>query len=191
MKDHYSLLAPYYNRLSNLAFGDQLMWSKTCFLENLGAKKTLIIGGGAGLDYLPFQKNLTGEYWEISYAMLSQAKRNLSESKLTFHLGLFQAEKGEIFDEVWLPFVLDTMRDEEIISLLREIRQSVKPEARIYLADFFEPKQKYQRLLTWGMIAVFKLLTQHKRANIPDYEEILRSENWTKTSEKEFMNGWV
>ncbi|WP_339703744.1 class I SAM-dependent methyltransferase [Algoriphagus aquimarinus] len=191
MKDHYSFLAPFYNRLTKLVFGDQLMLAKTNFAENLSRKRILIIGGGDGLDYQEFQDQLSGEYWEISQAMLSKAKINLAESDLIFHLGFFQAEKGKLFDEVWLHFVLDTMKDEEIVSLLKEIRKSIKPDGRIYLVDFFAPINLYQQFLNRSMITFFRIVTKHKRASIPDYERIFLANNWKRNSEKEFLKGWV
>ena len=191
MKDHYSFLAPFYNLLTKLVFGEQLMLAKTHFVEGLLSKKILIIGGGDGLDYQNFQAQLSGEYWEISQAMLSKAKVNLAESDLTFHLGFFQAEKGKLFDEVWLHFVLDTMLDEEIEGLLGEIRKSIIPEGRIYLADFFAPKNLYQQFLNRSMITFFRIVTKHKRASIPDYERIFLANNWNRNAEKEFLKGWV
>ncbi|SFA91377.1 Ubiquinone/menaquinone biosynthesis C-methylase UbiE [Algoriphagus aquimarinus] len=191
VKDHYSFLAPFYNHLTKLVFGDQLMLAKAHFVEELSSKKILIIGGGDGLDYLGFQAQLSGEYWEISHAMLSKAKVNLVKSSLTYHLDFFQAEKGKLFDEVWLHFVLDTMKDEEIHSLLGEIRKSIKPAGRIYLSDFFAPKNFYQRFMHRSMITFFRLVTKHKRASIPDYEKIFLANNWKKNSEKKFLKGWV
>lgn len=191
MKDHYSFLAPSYNRLTKLVFGDQLMQAKTCFMDNLPEKRHLIIGGGDGFDYKNFQSELSGEYWDISNAMLSKAKVNLAKSSLTFHLDFFQAQKGRLFDEVWLHFVLDTLEDEEIVCLLEEIRKCIKPEGRIYLADFFAPKNSYQRFVNKSMITFFRIVVNHKRATIPDYEGIFRRQNWKKNSEKEFLKGWV
>ncbi|PZX53200.1 class I SAM-dependent methyltransferase [Algoriphagus chordae] len=191
MKDHYSFLAPFYNQLSKLIFDDQLMQAKTYFVEDLSNKKILIIGGGDGLDYQSFQAQLSGEYWEISKAMLSKAKSNLGESGLSFHLGYYQVEKEGFFDEVWLHFVLDTMRDEEIANLLGEISKSITPGGRIYLADFFAPQNTFQRIMHRSMITFFRIITQHKRASIPDYEEILVADNWKKSSEKEYVKAWV
>ena len=191
MKDHYSFLAPFYNRLSKLVFGDQLMLAKTCFAKNLPEKRILIIGGGDGLDYQKLQKQLAGEYWEISKAMLTKAKSNLPESKLIFHLDFYHAEKGKVFDEVWLQFVLDTMGDEEIVSLLKEIRKSLTSEGVIYLADFFVTQTSYHRILNRIMITFFRIVTKHKRANLPDYEEFLGTEKYKKISEKKFLKGWV
>src|SRR5690606_36801874 len=133
------------------------MLSKWHFLENIAGKKVLISGGGDGLDYQSFRNNLSGEYWEISRSMLRKAEVNLKESGLSFHLGYFQAEKEKEFDEVWLHFVLDTMSDKEIESLLREIRICLKAEGTIYLADFFTPQNFYQRFKQGSMISFFRL----------------------------------
>ncbi|WP_425636330.1 class I SAM-dependent methyltransferase [Algoriphagus yeomjeoni] len=191
MKDNYSFLTPFYNPLTKLIFGEQLMLAKRCFVSNLTGKKILIIGGGDGLDYQVLQENLSGEYWEISQSMLNRAKVNLGKSDLSFHLDFFQAKEGKVFDEVWLHFVLDTMLDKEIESLLGEIRKSLKPEGKIYLADFFAPKNNRHRFIHQAMISFFRLVTKHKRANLPDYEQLLQSNDWEKTIDKEFLKGWV
>lgn len=191
MKDHYSLLASFYNHLTKLVFGYQLKWAKNCFVQNLPRKRILIIGGGDGFDYKELQHQLSGEFWEISQSMLRLAEINLYNSQLNFQLGDFQAEEGNLFDEIWLHFVLDTMNDEEIVSLLREIKKSIQPEGRIYVADFFTPKDGFQRLVNRIMISFFRIVTNHKRVNLPDYEQLLQSNDWEKTMEEEFLKGWV
>ncbi|WP_192348055.1 hypothetical protein [Algoriphagus sp. Y33] len=191
MKDHYSLLAPYYNSLTKLVFGNELKHAKSHFAENISNKKILIIGGGDGLDYRDFQDQLAGDYWEISGSMLNRAKVNLAESKLTFCLGYFQAKPHKLYDEIWLHFVLDTMQDDEITVLLQEIKKSLTAEGRIHIADFFEPKNAYQRFLNKGMITFFRIAANHRRTGIPDYEQLLFAEHWQKSSEKEFVGGWV
>jgi hypothetical protein len=143
-----------------LVFGSNLKKLKTVFLEDSSQKKILIIGGGDGLDYVDFQSDLIGEYWELSDAMLRKAKKNLSESKLEFHLGHFKANLKNQFDEVWLHFVLDTMSDDEIISLLIEIRKGITPAGRIYLVDFFKTQNLFQRFLTQIIITFFRLVAK-------------------------------
>lgn len=191
MKDYYSFLAPIYNSLTKLVFGDQLMLAKTCFVDRLATKKILIIGGGDGKDYKPFQEDLHGEYWELSSAMLHLAQRHLVKSQLVYHLGAYHSSAGRFFDEVWLHFVLDTMTDGEIACLMNQIRASLNPGGRVCLVDFFEPKPTRQKFLNWSMISFFRLAVKHKRKNLPKYEHILLAENWKKSAQKEFLGGWV
>lgn len=191
MKDDYGFIAPFYNLLAKMIFGNKLLEAKNCFVSEVEDKKILIIGGGDGIDHRGISKNLTGQFWEHSQGMLDLAKENLLESDLSFHLGEFRRDEKILFDEVWLHFVLDTMRDEEIASLLGEIRKSLTLEGKIYLADFFAPKSINQKILQGSMITFFRLMANHKRANLPDYEEFLLTENWEKISEKQFVDGWV
>lgn len=191
MKDDYSFIAPFYYQLAKLVFGNQLTEAKTCFSSSLEGKKILIIGGGVGLDYQPFQTQLTGEYWELSKSMLSKAKVNLKKSQLEFHLGYYEFQDGNQFDEVWLHFVLDTMTDEELDIFLDEIKKCITPTGQLYLADFFEPKTKFQQVLHKAMIQFFRWVTSHRRKNIPDYEKFFIEKGWKKTSEKGFLKGWV
>lgn len=111
----------------------------------MNTKKILIIGGGDGLDYKDFQSDLAGEYWELSEVMLRKATKNPLHCKLEFHFGHFEVDLINQFDETWLHFVLDTMRDDEIRSLLTEIRKGITPAGKIYLVDFFKNQNLYQQ----------------------------------------------
>ncbi len=191
MKDDYSFIAPFYNRLAKLTFGRKLWEAKNCFVSEVEGKKILLIGGGDGLDYLGKSKNLTGQYWEKSQGMLDLAKENLSESDLSFHLGEFRSEEKIFFDEVWLHFVLDTMNDHEISDLLNELAKVLKSNGSVYFADFFKPKSLWQKGIHQMMIQFFRVFAAHKRKNIPDYEKIFLQNNWKKSEEKSLMKGWV
>ncbi|MEB2776120.1 class I SAM-dependent methyltransferase [Algoriphagus sp. D3-2-R+10] len=191
MKDHYSLLAPFYNPLVRLVFGDQLQFSKTCFLRRDRLSNTLIIGGGDGRDYQAFQRDIQGEYWEISEAMMKRARQNLNGSNLDFKLGYFRYQPQVDFGEILLHFVLDTMSDGQIKSLLMEVKKCMKPESRIYFADFFAPKKLSQKILNYSMISFFRIVVGHIRPSLPKYEDIFLECGFRKTSERSFLDGWV
>lgn len=157
----------------------------------MNTKKILIIGGGDGLDYKDFQSDLAGEYWELSEVMLRKATKNPLHCKLEFHFGHFEVDLINQFDETWLHFVLDTMRDDEIRSLLTEIRKGITPAGKIYLVDFFKTQNLYQQFLSQIMIAFFKIIANHKRTTIPTYERILMTECRVLCAEKCFKGKWV
>jgi len=191
VKDRYSLVAPYYDFLAKLVFGNDLKDLKTCFVKNLAQHKILIIGGGDGLDYQNFQSDLTGEYWELSESMLRKAKKNLGQSQLTFHLGKFKANPANQFDEIWLHFVLDTFSDEEIAPFLAEIKKSFRQNSKIYLVDFFKPQSSVHRVIHATMLAFFRILTQHQRKDVPDYDFAFRKAGFQKLDEKKKRKGWI
>lgn len=189
MKDQYSLLAPWYSSLVRLIFGEKLKVSKLYFLENTDSKRVLVIGGGDGLDYRVIASEISGEYWELSNSMQKKARRNLKLSQLDFHLGSFKAR--EKFDEVWLHFLIDTMTDEAIGSLLEEIKSVLVADGRIVFADFFHPKSRRQRLLNQVIITFFRIVVGHHREDLPDYEKFFSKIDFVKTDEQLFMEGWV
>jgi SAM-dependent methyltransferase len=173
----------------SFVFGQKLKVSKLCFLENTKSKRVLIIGGGDGLDYAEIAPDISGEYWELSSSMLKTAKKNLHSSQLKFHVGEFKP--GEKFDEVWLHFVLDTMTDEAIGSLLEQIKLVLEIDGRILLADFFHPKSFWHRILTNAMIIFFQAVVRHPRNDLPKYEILFSKKVFLKTDERLFMGGWV
>lgn len=190
MKDRYSLFTPYYSFLANLIFGQRLFKAKRYFVHEVSSKNILIIGGGDGTDYRDLSEQLTGEYWELSDSMLAKAKNNLASSKLLFQLGDFCAKEKQ-YDEVWLHFVLDTIPDQELEKLMREIKKALKPEGLINFVDFFPPKKRLHRVLQFLQITYFKLVAKHRRNDLPDYEKLFNSFNFLKNKEKSWMHSWV
>lgn len=187
--DAYRLIAPLYSRLSRFVFGDRLKESKTIFLRDLPAKKILIIGGGDGSDYEEMQKEIQGEFWELSFSMLDQARENLKKSGLSFHLGNFKSDQK--FDVICLPFVLDTMPDEEMESFLDSFKKNLKPDGQVFISDFFEPVSFRQKLLHQLMISFFRFATGHRRKDVPDYELAFESAGFKLSQEKKLLKGWV
>jgi SAM-dependent methyltransferase len=191
VKDRYSFIAPFYSLLARMVFGTSQKEVKIAFAENLVLKKVLIIGGGDGLDYQGFAGQARGEFWELSEAMLTKAKKNLSESKLEFHLGHFEADFENKFDEVWLHFVLDTFTDFEFEKFLFELKSALKPESILYIADFFEPQSWNQRVIQFVMMQFFRVFTAHPRIDLPEYEQFLKQSGFKKFDELKKRKGWI
>ncbi|MDF2158793.1 class I SAM-dependent methyltransferase [Algoriphagus sp. CAU 1675] len=189
MKDAYRYLAWIYTPLSKLVFGKKLQEAKTCFLTDFSGKKMLILGGGDGFDYKPMQKQLQGDFWEISTSMLERAKRNLPTSSLNFHLGKFESE--ESYNLILLPFVLDTLRDDDLEALLFKLNGNLKKGGRIFLSDFFGPKHFHQKIMQKLMIGFFRLLTSHPRKDLPDYKSYLNPLGFSLIEEKIWSDGWI
>lgn len=187
--DAYRWIAPFYSRLSKLVFGDRLKESKTIFLRDLSAKKILIIGGGDGSDYEEIQKEIQGEFWELSVSMLDQARENLEKSRFSFHLGKFKSDQK--FDLICLPFVLDTMPDEELESFLCSFKKNLNPDGKVFMSDFFEQLSFRQKLLHQLMISFFRFVTGHRRNDLPDYELAFQKAGFKLSQEEKLMKGWL
>lgn len=191
VKDFYSFVAPFYSGLAKCVFGGSLAQAKWVFVEISDQKSYLIIGGGDGQDYRGFGKDLKGEYWELSSSMLKRSRSNLKESRLSFHLGDFRDSESENFDEVWLHFVLDTLKDEEFPDFLEAIKGKMNVNGKVVLADFYPPQTVSQKLTQKLMFIFFRLFTRHQRNDLPDYEVFLVKCGFELVIEKKFEKGWV
>ncbi len=191
MKDPYSFVAPFYSVLSRTVFGYRLRAAKTVYACDLDQKRILILGGGDGLDYVHFASNLGGEYWETSSSMIQRARKNLVNSKLSFHLGHFSGNSENTFDEVWLHFVLDTISDAELPDFMSEIKISLKPKGRVFLADFFVTGNFFQRVIQEVMLLFFRITTKHSRKDLPDYEYFFKNAGFEKVEESCWNSNWI
>jgi ubiquinone/menaquinone biosynthesis C-methylase UbiE len=158
-------------------------------LKDLSPKKVLFIGGGDGSDYLEKQNEIQGEFWELSDSMLNRARKNLEKSGLSFHLGNFRSNQQ--FDLICLPFVLDTLPDQELDSFLFSFKKNLKPGGQVFLSDFFEPITFLQKILHQLMMSFFRFATGHRRKDVPDYESAFGKAGFKLSQEKKLLKGWV
>ncbi|WP_297336247.1 methyltransferase domain-containing protein [Algoriphagus sp.] len=192
MQDRYRLLAPFYSKLSRLVFGAKIEKATTCFQSKIPNKSLIIIGGGDGQHFVPIQQELSGEYWELSASMLQQAQRNLSQSELSFHLGGFgRSSNSKKYPLVFLPFVLDTLTDSEILELLEQVKYRLSPEGEVMISDFYPTKNRMQLFIQWIMIAFFRLFAHHSRVDLPDIEKLMSDAGFELLQEMSWEKGWI
>lgn len=189
MSDNYGFLAPFYQLLSRAVFGRKILEANQAFLtENLGQKQ-IIIGGGDGVAYQKYEKQLEGYYFEKSAKMLQLAQKNLKNSRLKFVHGEFSGEKkGDCF---FLPFLLDSLTDQEISDLMERIKKCLSPRGKLVISDFFEPKSPSQRFLLKVMLWFFRLVTQHPRNDLPNYPFFFQKAGFSLVEEKTWEKGWI
>jgi len=189
MSDTYGFLAPIYQPLSTLVFGEDLVAANSVFSTFSRGKHSLIIGGGDGVAYRDWDRDFSGEYWDTSLKMAELAKQNLRRSKVRVSCGSWPGA-GE-FDVVMLPFVLDTLPDQAIEKLIDQIADSLNPGGKVILSDFFSPKTCSQRLLQGLMIAGFRVFAKHPRTDLPDFERFFEEKSWRLLDEQTWRKGWV
>lgn len=189
MSDTYGFLAPIYQPLARAVFGKDLIEANAAFSGLAYGKKSLIIGGGDGEAYQTWDENYVGEYWDTSLKMAELAKKSLSKSKLQVHCGRWTREGR--FDVVFLPFVLDTMLDEDITKVLAQIRSALESGGQVVLSDFFPPRTFLQSIIQQIMITGFRVFAAHSRKNLPDFERFFNPKSWTKVEEKIWRKGWI
>ena len=189
MSDNYGFLAPFYQLLSRAVFGRKILEANRAFLAKNLSKKLIIIGGGDGVAFQKYEKQLDGYYFEKSAKMLQLAQKNLKNSQLKFVHGEFRRqEKGDCF---FLPFLLDSLTDEEISALLELIKNSLSPRGKVMMSDFFEPSTRTQKILLQIMLWFFQRLTGHQRKDLPDYPSFFQKSGFKLVKERIWEKGWI
>lgn len=192
---NFDLIAPLYNRLQNLVFGQQLLIAQ-CYLFNSiePGSNILVIGGGTG-DFLPSllskkPKQIT--YVESSLVMLNLAKKNYKDDCIAWEHRNVLDWKAELkYDFVLLPFILDLFTEDIIHDILTNVKSSLKPSGKFILTDFYYSKNRYKNFLIATMIQFFGFVSNIKARRLPDYENSFSKIGFTKKKSEEYLNGMV
>lgn len=179
---NFDSIAPFYDSLSRLVFGDALRRAQ---VEHLGAipeqAHVLLIGGGSGwlLEQLLLQKpqaNVT--YLESSAKMLELAQKRCKQfaiptATVSFRLGdEHSLQPDESFDVIITPFLLDLFPDDRLQHLMSRLYTTLRPGGCWLFSDFWsvhDPAPFWQRLLLRSMYTFFGLVSGVKATQLPDF----------------------
>lgn len=189
MSDDYGLLASSYQLISRLVFGNDLLEANRSFWNIEESCRVLIIGGGDGTAYRGISPLIRGEFWDLSPKMARLAAKNLASTSISVRTGSWPGE-GE-FDRIFLPFVLDTMTDSDIGTLLSQIKTALKPGGAVVVSDFFAPVYFSQRILQQLMISTFRIVVRHRRRDLPDFDRVFDPQIWKLGEEIVWRKGWI
>ena len=199
----YTLLAPIYQFLSKLVFGNLLLKAQLHFLKEEQPKSTkhfnniLIIGGGNGellAEILSEFPSCTICYVESSAKMNSLAKNRIPLADMNrvefFQIDVFHWKNELHFDVVLLPFFLDLFGLEKQHSLLSRVHHWLAPSGKLIVTDFNKSEHRFQKLLIGFMYFVFNSLNAAETNNLPDFNSLLNSKNWKVKRKKFFGKGF-
>ena len=177
---NFDYIAPFYDALVHLLFGDQLSEAKSCNLTFLNSsyKQILILGGGTGevLELIaPYCHNSQIIYVEPSIVMRKSTQKRLSQSNLILHINYFKDLKDSQIkdmkvDLIITNFFLDMFAQAELLGLVNHLFRLLKVGGLWFFTDFERPKKKYiQDLYIRFMYLFFNISTGLKVSRLPDY----------------------
>lgn len=197
----FNRIAPVYDALKRLVFGQALERAQTVFLDRIppGAS-VLIVGGGTGLLLEPlFITNPQNRivYLEASARMLTRASRRILNHQLPgtveFRLGdETTLQSGERFDVVITPFVLDLFTEETLQTrLLPRLRRALKPGGQWLVTDFVPPVGYGQKILIQSMIRFFRLTANIEACTLADWQKLMTETGLQRRERQSQVNGLV
>ncbi|MDN3687896.1 class I SAM-dependent methyltransferase [Cyclobacterium jeungdonense] len=197
LRDHYLLLAPFYEFISKKVIGSDFQQSKRTFLDQIQKGDTvLVLGGGTG-TILPLIMEQIGEsgrviYLEASGTMIQRSRQQVdlpfSRQVQWIHSSRFEDLPLIKPDVIISHYFLDVLPDESIDRLFQEIEGRIHSQTDWIFADFFPTANR--KGLLWGMITLFRLFTRHPRKDLPDYLSFFRKWGWEKVDFVPFQQGF-
>lgn len=182
---NYGRVAKYYQLLSRMIFGDQLIQAHRVAAETFpeGAK-LLVLGGGDG-SYLPLLKEYNIIFVDHSEQMIKIAQKQ-NHGPVEFHLAdVFDFPYSQ-YDGIILPFLLDNLNEEQCRKLITHL-----PACPIVVCDFPEKTKGLQALLLKSMYLFFKLTANVGVSKMPPIEKIMRDYSRVKTREITLMRDFI
>ncbi|MDI9858188.1 class I SAM-dependent methyltransferase [Flectobacillus roseus] len=195
---NFDFIAPYYDFLSKLIFGDRLRIAQISLLSKIPKhQRILLVGGGTGWilpELLQICEPSEIVYIEKSAEMISLSKKQVSTNSPIVWVcgGEEQFKEYGSFDIVFTPFFLDLFPepwlDKHIVSPLVYV---LKPSGFWLLVDFFPTSHLFFTFLTKIMYTFFRMVSGVTNAELADYPKLLSQNKLTLTHSEEWMNGYV
>lgn len=186
--NNFDRVAPIYDRLVRLVFGNKLWQAQRIHLDKIKATdRVLILGGGTGriLEWMP---DCEIDYLEKSGKMIELARRKGGANFI--NADFLNHDLDSTYDWVVCPFFLDCFNDEELDQCLVKIRHVLKKDGRMIVTDFRVSKPP-QRMLVWTMLIFFRIVTRLSARSLPEFRVVLPSKGFSSLDQQDFLNGLV
>lgn len=203
MKGNYNTVAPFYDWLLQLVYGDAVLQAHK-FLVNAipEGSSVLIAGGGTGyiLEEIA-KKHASGlqiMYVDISEKMIALSKkRNIGGNKILFiHKSINDVAFSRPFDVVITPFFLDNFSNSTAKAVFAKIDFALAPGGLWLFADFQSKENNlWQEMLLKIMYLFFRIICNIEASHLPDSPLFFEQYNYKtidiKTFYKDFINAVI
>lgn len=192
----FNAIAPIYDLLKHLVFWGRLEQAKRAFLDRISHhSRVLIIGGGSGqvLKYLDeLGIDLLVDYIEQSKGMIRQARaRELKNLKVNwFQQSALDFDTNQTYDIVIANFVFDLFEEESLNRLLILVRNWIKSDGQLLVADF-QIKKAWHLWLSRLMHYFFRAVAGLESSGLQDLDAKIRRYGFEREESKAFYGRFV
>lgn len=198
MAANYDNSAWFYDRLSQLVFGDALKQAQTYFLTQIPAgAKVLIVGGGTGWILEELAKahpsGLEITYVEISANMIALSrKRHIGSNKVTFiNAPVEEVSPGKAFNVLITPFFFDNYRQANLPKVFDHLHDMLRPGGLWLNTDFKLTGKWWQSILLKSMLLFFKVLCGVESWRLPDVDAQFKQHHCRLSNDKTFFGDFI
>lgn len=197
----FDFIAPYYDSLASLVFGNTLRKVESHFFSYLKTKtRILVVGGGSGDIIESLAKvnpDLQVTYLEASGKMVQMAKEKFEGSirKLKKPPVFIHGTEKDIpidlkVDAICTPFVLDIYPQKEMEQMASKLDQHLNREGFWFFADFEPNKHTFwlaRKILVPLMYQFFAWVSQIPARQTPNYEAFFAKHQFVQLESKRFF----
>lgn len=196
MMNNFNLIAPVYDSLAKLVFGNKLKQAQCHFLHLIPKdSNVLIVGGGTGwiLDEI-FKTGFIGSitYVEASSKMLELTQKRL---KPEWNVTLINGNESKIplfqYDTIITNFFLDVFPPEKLQDVIMMLFDRLKNSGIWICTDFQSTNRRLHKLLIWLMHWFFRLTTGIESQDLSDFNLIIHQCGLNLISSFEMKDGLI
>lgn len=194
MTNNFDFVAPFYDWLSKLVFGDRLKVAQQRFLAEIpDGARVLIAGGGTGeiLEWLPQQVRLSIDFVELSGKMISRAKERRSNGSQVFFKQMDVRQVQEQYDVIIANFFLDCFSDERLYQVVLHLKELLLYNGTLLVTDFAPPQNYRQKLLSKLMHLLFRISTRLESRYLNDIHEVVQKTGFQCENYATFYNQFL
>ena len=199
MPGNFNFIAPIYDPLAFLVYGNNLIDAKKIFFEKIPSHaRLLLMGGGTGNilnDLLKKKPDIIVDFVEASSGMMKIATKNLKKEfqpRVNFITGDHHSIPKDVqYDVITSFFVIDCFKQQDAVEFARAITSVLKHDGIWLFTDFFGTGKFYHRVLLWSMYRFFRVVSRIPTIKLPDYAAIFKEVKFTVREEKRFLNGLI
>lgn len=189
--NNFNFIAPFYDTISKLVFGNSLIESQTFFLSEIKEIDTvLILGGGTGklLDALPRCKQI--HFLDLSERMIVRAKKRESNSPVNFiHADFLDHDFVSTYDVIICPFFLDCFDENDLRKVLGKAKFILNQQGRLIVTDF--QRINNNRFLLKLMHVFFRICASLQSKNLKDIHQEAKLVGFKLVTEKFFQRNRI
>ncbi len=177
MVNDFDKIAPFYDGLQKLFFGDRLLAASSYHLDRIDfCHHTLILGGGTGRILESFPGGVPITYLDKSTNMISLARGRVDNNNIEFiQADFLEWDPGyDKFDFVICPFFLDAFGRANLSLVLDKIQLIMKSGAFMIVIDFQPSEKVFNRFLLWSMHKFFRLSTALESEELRSLDKVLQ-----------------
>lgn len=187
--NNFNFIAPFYDKLASLVFGNTLFESQIYFLTEIKASyKVLIIGGGSGKLLTKISNCESITFLEKSEKMIGLAKKiNSNKSIIWLNEDFLRCNLAKKFDLIICPFFLDAFDEGNLEIVISKIKNLLFEDGKLIVTDF-QITKKWHSILVKLMYLFFRILTNYNGKKLINFSDYLVRQGFSIDKKKSFYS---